>query len=201
MPRGIPPALHSPEQLKQALAAIPSREAVAQWLEAWPRLDARAEGQAETLEARLLEMARQADRVGFRAAWVFAHLVVAGVTVQSAPLAACLDLWHGTDDDGVRREMMRALLVLPWDSETLQDLLEWAVNVVHLEDQKPATIHHALKVMERALASPVPHPNGLRSGDMVAMREALICIKQDGRNKPFVKKKAALLMARLPLTH
>ena len=200
MPRGIPPALTSPQELEQAVLSIPSREVVAQWLEAWPRLSAIAEGHAEILESTLLEMAGHGDRTGFRAAWVFAHLVVEGAIALPAPGAACLALWHGTGHDGVRREMMRALLVLPWNSETLQDLVAWAVNVVHLDGRKPAVIHHALKVMERALAAPPPHPDGRRSVDMDAMREALVRLKQDGRNNPFVKKKAALLMARLPLT-
>lgn len=198
MPRGIPPALSSPDELKRALAAIPSREVVAQWLEAWPRLNAFGEGHSQALESTLLEMARHGERAGFRAAWVFAHLVVEGVITRPAPETACLALWHGTGHDGVRREMMRALLVLPWNSEILHDLFEWAVNVVHLNGQKPAAIHHALKVMERALASPLFHSDGHRSADMDAMREALVRLKQDGRSKPFVKKKAAHLMARLP---
>ena len=75
----------------------------------------------------------------------------------------------------------------------LKELLEWATQVVFLDDVPSALLHHALRVMERL----VSRPGLLESqGADHEFHEVLRHLERMDRSA-HLKKKAALLRARL----
>ena len=191
MASAIPEALVSPSALKEALSAIPSRDAVEVWLKAWSALDAiRGAGHASTLEDALFEAVTAPGKVGFRAIWVLALLAQDGVlSSQDAPvrLMALLD---DSEDLSRQRELIRALLHLPLSESVLSELLEWATQVVFIEGLPPAQYHMAVRVMEKAVRA---FPAWLPVSELTESLAHLRTVQHPAH----LKKKAALLMARL----
>lgn len=172
---------------------IPSKAEVEVWMKVWPSLDVRyGEGHSAELERTLLSAASAGGRLGFRAAWVVALLCSHDLMV-TLPEPSLLLAWHRATDAGCQRECLRALLHLDLSDGALQDLLEWSVQVVFLDEVPPALLHHAVRVMERALSRKgFAEANGFVEAiqetlDELMLREA----------SPYLKKKAALMRARL----
>lgn len=191
---GVPPALISAEALGAALGAMPSRREVGLWMECWPQLDRQVgEGHALLLEDAMFGWIRTDDRKGFRSAWLLGLLAASGQLNSLDPAGRMLEGMGYAPGPSIEREMLRGLLALPWSEVQRAVLLEWAVNVVHVEDHPVAAVHHALKVLERSMGMSPPIPGS--SGAKV-MQEALHAVRRTGHSH-FVKQKAALMLARL----
>lgn len=104
-----------------------------------------------------------------------------------------MQAWHAAKDSGCRRECLRALLHLDLSDGAMEELLEWATQVVFLNDVPVAFLHHALRVMDRAISRPGFLQTHRSGGDL---HEALIHLGHVDGSVHF-KKKAALLRARL----
>ena len=88
---------------------------------------------------------------------------------------------------------MRSLLGLNLSKGALQDLYEWAVEVVHLPEEPPSSFHRALQILDRVLKD-------MERNDFVEVErclESLQALKNQPGSKSHHKKKATLLMARL----
>ena len=191
---GCPPALLAPSDLLEALVNGPSKEEVALWVQHWQGLDARCgSGHTLRLEEALFDAVDSGESCSFRAAWAIALLTEAGA-IKSVGLSGRLyGLLHGAGSFSLQRELMRALLMLPWSPEQLDDLTQWALDVVFLDDVPLAAVHHSLRVMERRMkTAEAPMGPGLRA----ALEDSLSHVRRTA-DSAHAKKKAALLMARL----
>ena len=190
---GVKDPLSSPAQLMEALGSIPSKAVVQEWMSEWPSLDAEhGEGHTLALEKALLEGMRSPGKAGFRAVWVVALLCSEGL-MTSNPEAELLSFWNDTEDESCRRECMRALLFLGPTIPVLSELLGWSTQVVHLVEVPAAIHHYALRIMERSFQ---PGFEAVLHGMHEEIRDALSAVCS-GEHPGHLKKKAALLMARL----
>lgn len=185
--------LASPALLKQRLGHIPAKSEVTAWMGRWSALDGEyGAGHAASLERALVQAISLEGKTGFRAAWVLALLSSRGLMV-TRPERGLMRAWHSAEDVGCQRECLRALLHLDPSDGALKDLLEWATQVVFLEDAPSALLHHGLRVMERS----VSRPGFLDSqGSHHDLHEALDHLESMDR-PAHLKKKAAQLRARL----
>ena len=185
--------LASPALLTQRLGHIPAKSEVTAWMDRWSTLDGEyGAGHVANLERALVQAISLQGKTGFRAAWVVALLSARSLMVTH-PERGLMQAWHSTDDVGCQRECLRALLHLDPSDGALEDLLEWATQVVFLDDAPAALLHHALSVMERS----VSRPGFLESsGVHHDLHEALDHLERMDR-PAHLKKKAALLRARL----
>ena len=185
--------LASPALLNQWLGHIPAKSEVKAWMDRWPALDGQyGVGHAANLERALVQAISLQGKTGFRAAWVVALLSARGLMVTH-PERGLMRAWHSTDDVGCQRECLRALLHLDPSDGALEELLEWATQVVFLDDVPAALFHHALRIMERS----VSRPGLLESqGACHDLNEALHHLERMDRSA-HLKKKAALLRTRL----
>ena len=185
--------LASPALLTQRLGHIPAKSEVTAWMDRWAALDGQyGAGHAASLERALVQAISLQGKSGFRAAWVIALLSSRGLMVTH-PERGLMQAWHSTDDVGCQRECLRALLHLDPSDGALKELLEWATQVVFLDDVPSALLHHALRVMERSVSRP-----GLLESQGVDhdLHEALCHLERMDRSA-HLKKKAALFRARL----
>ena len=191
---GCPPALLSSKALLNALADPPSRQVVGSWTKHWKELDASCgDGHCLGLEQALFDAVRTEGPVSFRAAWTLALLTKAQALQSTDSCDRFFALLHGVTSLPIQRELLRALLLLPWSEEQLDALTEWAIHAVFMDDLLPSTLSQSLKVMERRLESGfVPVKAGLQ-------QEMLDSMSHVGRGDfpRHAKKKAALLRARL----
>ena len=185
--------LASPALLKQRLGHIPAKSEVTAWMDRWSALDGDyGAGHAARLERALVQTISLEGKTGFRAAWVVALLSARGLMVTH-PERGLMRAWHSTEDVGCQRECLRALLHLGPSDGALEDLFEWASQVVFLDDAPAALLHHALRVMERS----VSRPGFLGSSSAHhELHEALDHVERMD-HPAHLKKKAALLRARL----
>ena len=185
--------LASPALLMDRLVVIPSKAEVEVWMKAWPSLDVRyGEGHSAELERALLSAAIAGGRQGFRAVWVVV-LLCSRDLMGTFPEPSLLLAWHRATDAGCQRECLRALLHLDLSDGALQDLLEWSVHVVFLDEVPPALLHYAVRVMERASSRKgFAEANGFFEDIQEALDEL-----RPREASPHLKKKAALLRARL----
>lgn len=185
--------LASPALLKQRLGHIPAKSEVTFWMDRWPALDGQyGAGHTANLERALVQAISLPGKTGFRAAWVVALLSSRGLMVTH-PERGLMQAWHSTDDVGCQRECLRALLNLDLSDGALEELLEWATQVVFLDDLPAALLHHAFRIIERTvMRTDFLAVHGCRHD----LREALGNL--EGTDRPdHLKKKAALLRARL----
>lgn len=185
--------LASPALLTQRLGHIPAKSEVTAWMDRWAALDGQyGAGHAARLERAMVQAISVQGKSGFRAAWVVALLSSRGLMV-TRPERGLMRAWYSTDDVGCQRECLRALLHLDPSGGALKELLEWATQVVFLDDVPSALLHHALRVMERLVSRP-----GLLESQGVDhdLHEALCHLERMDRSA-HLKKKAALLRARL----
>lgn len=195
MASGVPEPLRSVAAFREAVAQIPSRASVEGWIRAWPTLDAEAgQGHAEVLEATLFDGVSESGKAGFRCAWVLALLAERGALRSPEAPSLLLDLLDEVEDSSRHREILRALVHLSWTEAQAAALLEWACNVVYIPEQPAAMYHMALRVMDKATASPSMATSVL--GAAGELREALYEVRT-GDHPAHLKKKAALLKARL----
>ena len=185
--------LASPALLTQRLGHIPAKSEVTAWMDRWAALDGQyGAGHAASFERALVQAISVQGKSGFRAAWVVALLSSRGLMV-TRPERGLMRAWYSTDDVGCQRECLRALLHLDPSGGALKELLEWATQVVFLDDVPSALLHHALRVMERL----VSRPGLLESqGADHEFHEVLRHLERMDR-PAHLKKKAALLRARL----
>ena len=185
--------LASPALLTQRLEHIPAKAEVTVWMDRWPLLDGEyGAGHVARLEWALVQVISLQGKTGFRAAWVVALLSSRGLMV-TRPERGLMRAWYSTDNVGCQRECLRALLHLDPSGGALKELLEWATQVVFLDDVPSALLHHALRVMERL----VSRPGLLESqGADHEFHEVLRHLERMDRSA-HLKKKAALLRARL----
>ena len=185
--------LASPALLKQRLGHIPAKSEVTAWMDRWPALDGEfGAGHAASLERALVQTISLQGKTGFRASWVLALLSSRGLMV-TRPERGLMRAWHSAEDVGCQRECLRALLHLDPSDGALKDLLEWATQVVFLNEAPAALLHHALRVMQRS----VSRPGFLESqGAQHDLHEALDHLESMDR-PAHLKKKAAQLRARL----
>ena len=109
------------------------------------------------------------------------------------PERGLMQAWHSAEDVGCQRECLRTLLHLDPSDCALEELLEWATQVVFLDDAPAALLHHALRIMERSVSRPGFLESQSADRDL---REALDHLdRMDG--SAHLKKKAALTTARL----
>lgn len=194
MLRGWPPALSSGRALLNALSGVPSRSQVNQWLQHWNELKSEAEStHFQALEAVLLGRCCQDDRCGFRAAWMLALLADGGLLQTQDAHCKLMEAMDAAPSSSIERELRRALLGLPWELTSGSLLMQWAVNVVFLDDVPASSVHQSLRAIERYL---LRVPPGDWGDDKGVLQEALhhLVVHSD---KPHIKKKAALLRARL----
>lgn len=194
MSGGCPPALLNSRSFLDALAKGPSRELVGHWVQHWDGLDAVCgAGHVLKLEEALFQAVALNQEGAFRAAWTLALLTESG-SVQSPDLGDRLFmLLNAAETLPLQRELLRALLMLTWSDVQLDELTQWALHVVFLDDMPLSALHQSLKVIERRLeATTAPVGPELR-------REMLESLAHVGRNaaSAHAKKKAALLTARL----
>lgn len=185
--------LASPALLTQRLGHIPAKSEVTVWMDRWAALDGQyGAGHAASFERALVQAISVQGKSGFRAAWVVALLSSRGLMV-TRPERGLMRAWYSTDDVGCQRECLRALLNLDPSDGALKELLEWATQVVFLDDVPSALLHHALRVMERLASRP-----GLLESQGVDhdLHEALCHLERMDRSA-HLNKKAALLRARL----
>lgn len=186
-------SLASPALLRARLARIPSKAEVELWMARWPDLDGQfGLGHTARLERSLVQWISTEGKTGFRSAWVIALLSSRGLLVTH-PEVGLMQAWHAAKDSGCRRECLRALLHLDLSDGAMEELLEWATQVVFLNDVPVAFLHHALRVMDRAISRPGFLQTHRFGGDLL---EALIHLGHVDGSVHF-KKKAALLRARL----
>ena len=184
--------LASPALLRNRLERIPSKAEVSVWMDQWLDLDVQyGVGHAVSLEKTLVSAISLNGKTGFRAAWVLALLSSKSLLV-TRPESAVMEAWHATDDVGCQRECLRILLHLNPSDGALEELLEWATQVVFLEDAPPALRHGALRVMERVIS----RPGSLFKQSRQGLVEGLTHIERMDR-PAHLKKKAAQLRARL----
>ena len=185
--------LASPALLTQRLGHIPAKSEVTAWMDRWAALDGQyGAGHAASFERALVQAISVQGKSGFRAAWVVALLSSRGLMV-TRPERGLMRAWYSTDDVGCQRECLRALLHLDPSGGALKELLEWATQVVFLDDVPSALLHHALRIMERL----VSRPGLLESqGADHEFHEVLRHLERMDR-PAHLKKKAALLRARL----
>ena len=185
--------LASPALLTQRLGHIPAKSEVTAWMDRWSALDGEyGVGHAARLERAMVQAISLQGKSGFRAAWVIALLSSRGLMVTH-PERGLMQAWHSTDDVGCQRECLSALLHLDPSDGALEELLEWATQVVFLDDVPAALLHHALRIMERV----VSRPGLLESqGADHEFHEVLRHLERMDR-PAHLKKKAALLRARL----
>ena len=162
-------------------------------MDRWAALDGQyGAGHAASFERALVQAISVQGKSGFRAAWVVALLSSRGLMV-TRPERGLMRAWYSTDDVGCQRECLRALLHLDPSGGALKELLEWATQVVFLDDVPAALLHHALRIMERV----VSRPGLLESqGADHEFHEVLRHLERMDRSA-HLKKKAALLRARL----
>ena len=187
--------LRSPSTFLKALGSIPSRSVVDEWLFFWPELDSCfGPGHCHLLESVLLKSILEEGRLGFRSAWVTSLLIQRGLLAKRVGLEAeLMEALERTSDAGKTRELMRSLLGLNLSKGALQDLCEWAVEVVHLPEEPPSSFHRALQILDRVLKD-------MERNDFVEVErclESLQALKNQPGSKSHHKKKATLLMARL----
>ena len=146
--------LASPALLTQRLGHTPAKSEVTAWMDRWSALDGEyGVGHAARLERAMVQAISLQGKSGFRAAWVIALLSSRGLMVTH-PERGLMQAWHSTDDVGCQRECLRALLHLDPSDGALEELLEWATQVVFLDDVPAALLHHALRIMERVVSRP-----------------------------------------------
>lgn len=191
---GCPPALLTSGALLKALAVPPSREVVRFWIGHWKNLEAHCgAGHGLVLEEALFKAVSTEGPVSFRAAWTLALLTEAQALQVTDPSGRFFAVLNGVSSVPIQRELLRALLLLPWSLEQLEALTEWAVHAVFLEGLLPSTLYQCLKVMERRLGL---HSAPFKAGVHREMLDALSHVSR-GDFPVHAKKKAALLKARL----
>lgn len=194
MSRGWPPALSSERDLLGALTLVPSRSQVNLWLQHWKGANCESERlHFEALEAALLRRCCVHDRCGFRAAWMLALLADKGLLQTQNAHHKLMKALDAAPSPSIERELRRAVLRLPWELKSGSLLMQWAINVVFVEDVPAAFVHQSLLAVDRFLRCVARDEWG---DDKVMLQEALqhLMVHSD---KPHVKKKAALLRARL----
>ena len=194
MSRGWPPALSSQRDLLSALTLVPSRSQVNLWLQHWKESKCESERlHFQSLEAALLRCCCIHDRCGFRAAWMLALLADEGLLHTQNAHHKLMKALDAAPSPSIERELRRAVLRLPWELKSGSLLMQWAVNVVFVKDVPAAFVHQSLQAVDRFLRCVAPDERGINK---VMLQEALqhLMVHSD---KPHVKKKAALLRARL----
>ena len=113
----------------------------------WPALDGEyGAGHAASLEQALVQAISLQGKTGFFRAVPGGVLLSARGLMVTHPERGLM-AWHSTDDVGCQRECLRALLHLDPSDGALEELLEWATQVVFLDDVPAALFHHALRIM------------------------------------------------------
>lgn len=192
--RGWPPALLSERDLLNALSRVPSRSQVDQWLQHWK--DVKAKGDRthlQFLEGALLARCGSNDRCGFRSAWMLALLAHGGLLQTQDAHCKLMMALDAAPSPSIERELRRAVLGLPWELKSGRLLMQWAANVVFVGEAPAAFVHQSLLAMERFLQHVAPHDWGEDKGLLQEALQQLVAHSE----KPHVKKKAALLRARL----
>lgn len=195
LPNLVRSNLGSPSAFLEALGSIPSRSVVDEWVLFWPELDSSfGAGHRHLLESALLKSILEEGRLGFRSAWVTSLLIQSGLLAERVGLEEeLMGALESTSDAGKTRELMRSLMGLNLSRGSLQDLYEWAVEVVHLPEEPPSSFHRALQILERVLKD--TERNDFLERDRC--QEALQTLMHQTVSKSHHKKKATLLMARL----